>query len=254
MFSLSRELNLFMVAITVLTRIPVSRWVEYDSSAIVTSCRYFPVVGGLIGVVNAIVFTCAMLVFSVELSLILMMAGSVLLTGAFHEDGFADCCDGFGGGWDKEQVLAIMKDSSIGTYGMLGLCLMLAGKLYALSSFSAESIVVVLILAHALSRLISISFLYDHDYVQYDSKAKFKPLIRRLDIKALSFSIITVLPLMLWLTLLQICVVAVGLLLLRFFFGHFIRQRIGGYTGDCLGAVQQLAELLVYLLLLSLGF
>ena len=119
-----RERDLLLVALMFFTRIPMPRWVPFDEARLNGASRYFPLVGLLVGAVAALVYGVAVNLWSPALALVLATAATVLLTGAFHEDGFADVCDGFGGGWDREQVLSIMKDSRIGTYGTVGLGLL----------------------------------------------------------------------------------------------------------------------------------
>jgi adenosylcobinamide-GDP ribazoletransferase len=87
--------------------VPVPAWVGHSQDQLNHAARYFPLVGVLVGLIAAAVRRLlAALVLPVSVAVVLGMAASVLATGAFHEDGFADACDGFGGGWDKAQVLS----------------------------------------------------------------------------------------------------------------------------------------------------
>ena len=90
------------------TRIPCPEWVDHDPTYIQKSSKYFPLVGLFVGSVGALVFFLARFLFSTEISLLLSMSSTVFVTAGFHEDGFADVCDGFGGGWTKEKILMIM--------------------------------------------------------------------------------------------------------------------------------------------------
>ena len=247
---LQREINLFFIALTFLTRLPAPKSLVFASDSLNASARYYPLIGIVVGVITAVCYWVFSLVFTAQLSVLLSMVAGVLVTGAFHEDGFADCCDGFGGGWDKLQVLTIMKDSRVGVYGVVGIGLLLAVKFFALVAFPGDLIVFVLILAHCLSRLVSVSLLYDSDYVQLDTLSKVKPVAKELPAGALLFAIVSSAPLMLGLSLTQSIVLIVCLLLFRWQAARYLVKRIGGYTGDCLGAVQQLSEVLVYLVLL----
>ena len=96
-----RELELFFTAIMFFTRLPVPE-LEYSQEKLNASSRYFPLVGILVGALSATVFMFSSLIFSTNISMLLSMITSILITGAFHEDGFADTCDGFGGGYTKE--------------------------------------------------------------------------------------------------------------------------------------------------------
>jgi adenosylcobinamide-GDP ribazoletransferase len=250
---INRESTLFFVALTFLTRLPAPSWVNFDQESLKASARYFPIVGALVGAITGSTFLLFTPIFTHELSVILSIAVGVLVTGAFHEDGFADSCDGFGGGWDKQQVLRIMKDSRVGTYGVLGLGLILATKFFALLALTPESVAAILILSHSVSRLVSVSFLFNYQYVRDDAQSKVKPLAGELSLKALLFAVLSVSPLLLMLSLRQAVFLIIGLFLLRRLIGWFLVKRIGGYTGDCLGAVQQVAEVLIYLIIIAAG-
>jgi adenosylcobinamide-GDP ribazoletransferase len=177
------------------------------------------------------------------------MIATIVLTGAFHEDGWADSCDGFGGGWDRDQVLAIMKDSRLGTYGALGLGLMLALKFMALYALHDVALVMpALLLGHSWSRLLAVSYLFDFSYTR-EADSKVKSLARQLTPNGLRIAIVSMLPLVFLISFKQLLWVVAALLIFRWVFGRYITRRIGGYTGDCLGAAQQVAEVLVYLVL-----
>jgi len=177
---------------------------------------------------------------------------SLALTGAFHEDGLTDMADGIGGAFEPEQRLAIMKDSRIGTYGAVTLILSLALKfslLQALAQHGTSSLIVALILACSLSRTVAASLISALTYVSDESSSKSKPLA-----KAQSGQDIIILilfgaaPLFLFSVSISFVIVLV-LLMFRMFFIHWLTAKIGGFTGDCLGAAQQISELLIYLVL-----
>lgn len=245
------ELNLFFIALGFFTRIPSPRWIDFRPEFLNASSRYFPLVGVLVGLFAASIFLLSNIFFPQLIAVLLSTIASVLLTGAFHEDGFADLCDGFGGGWDKQQVLEIMKDSRLGTYGTVGLGLLMALKISSLSMMAPEMIAFALVLAHAWSRLLAVSFIVQYRYVRDSDDSKVKPLANELGLKAFACSVLSVLPLCLWLQAGQLLLLLVTLLIFRSGFSRYLLRRIGGYTGDCLGAVQQIAEVLIYLLLLA---
>src|SRR5690348_17261176 len=107
---MKRELQIFFTAVMYYTRIPVPPSTTHEPEFLSLATRYVPVIGWIVGGVYSAVIVVAMMVFPVWVSILLGLAASVLLTGAFHEDGFADVCDGFGGGWTREKILLIMKD------------------------------------------------------------------------------------------------------------------------------------------------
>lgn len=115
------QLRLFFIALQFFTRIPVPAWVGYSPLWLQQSSRYFTAVGWVVGSVSALVYFAAAQVWPQLIAVVLACIASIWLTGAFHEDGFADVCDGFGGGSNAQQVLEIMKDSRIGAYGTIGI-------------------------------------------------------------------------------------------------------------------------------------
>src|SRR5262249_57362946 len=110
----------FLGAVGFLTRVPVPA-----GACVAPDPVFFPLVGGLIGLVTGAVIWAASHLWPMPLAVLIGLAAEAVLTGAFHEDAVADCCDGFGGGWSREDVLRIMKDSRIGSFGVLGLALAL---------------------------------------------------------------------------------------------------------------------------------
>jgi adenosylcobinamide-GDP ribazoletransferase len=247
-----REWYLLRTALMFLTRLPVGRNLPFNEDLLNGSARYFPLVGALVGLIGALVYGIAVLLFPTAIAVLLSMAATILLTGAFHEDGFADVCDGFGGGWQREQVLAIMKDSRVGSYATVGLFLLLTIKFQALEALDNAALVgPALVVGHALSRLLAISYLIELPYVRDADSSKIKPMATRMSGNALRFAVASTLPLLLLISLWQILLIAIVLLVFRYFYGYYIQKRIGGYTGDCLGSAQQIAEVLIYLVLLA---
>ena len=172
---------------------------------------------------------------------------SLLLTGCFHEDGLADTCDGLGGGWTTEQKLRIMKDSRVGTYGAAALWVSLTLKFVLLSQLLEP--VLALIIAHPLSRIIPTLFIAVMPYVSDSDTSKAKPLAESgswVD-TAIAVGIGSVA-----LLLVPVGSGGVGMLLAVLFVVGvlsflFLKKQLGGFTGDALGAVQQVSELALYL-------
>lgn len=248
-----KQLQLFLTAIMFYTRIPIPVRLEYSDELLNRSTRYLPLVGMLVGGLGAAVFYALQLVFPVSLSVFLSMMFTILLTGAFHEDGFADFCDGMGGGYTREKILTIMKDSRIGTYGSIGLVGMLGSKFLALQSLPPLIIPLALLSGHAFSRLMPVLIIFSSQYAREDALSKTKPVGKRGKYSDLFLAtLFALLPLSLFPWQITAIVVPAGILL-TFFFKIYIEKKLGGYTGDCLGALQQMAELLFYFLLLSLS-
>jgi adenosylcobinamide-GDP ribazoletransferase len=233
------------------TRIPCPAWVDHSEDYLNASTRYFPLMGWIVGGVAGAVFWISNLAFPQELAVLFSILASIWITGAFHEDGFADVCDGFGGGWSKMKILEIMKDSRLGTYGVVGVMLMFAFKFFALSLMPVNLIPLILISGHSLSRWMSTSIIFLGTYAREDELSKVKPIGKKMNGGSfLLSSVFGVAPLFLlqnfWILL------AVPLLLLiRWRMYRFFKKWIGGYTGDCLGAVQQLTEVIYYLFILA---
>lgn len=250
---LRQEAEAFFGAVRFFTRLPVPAWVGHSQDALDRAARYFPLVGILVGVLGGLTFLLTAYVLPVSLAILFSMAATLLVTGAFHEDGLADAVDGFGGGWTKPQVLAIMKDSRIGSYGAIAVALMLLAKFNSLLELPDEWIFPALVAAHAASRFCSTALIYALDYVRDDDTARAKPLAVRMGVGSLAVAALfglAPLALLPW----QAALAGLGLAALATFLAarHFVR-RIGGYTGDCLGATQQGAELAIYIGILALA-
>ncbi|MGB0126349.1 MAG: adenosylcobinamide-GDP ribazoletransferase, partial [Rhodocyclaceae bacterium] len=180
MSAVRRELEYFFGALRFFTRIPAPAWVGHSQDRLDHAARYFPLIGALVGAIGGLVTLTAALVLPLSIAIVLGMAATILATGAFHEDGFSDTCDGFGGGWDKAQVMAIMKDSRVGSYGAVGVTMMLLAKFNALSALEIGLVLPALVAGHAISRLASTALIHALDYVRDDASGKAKPLANRM--------------------------------------------------------------------------
>ncbi|GAA4413814.1 adenosylcobinamide-GDP ribazoletransferase [Nibrella viscosa] len=249
-------LNLFYTAVMFYTRIPVPNGIDHSEDRLNRATVFFPLIGWIVGGIAVCVYGVGSVLFPPELAVLLSMAATVWTTGAFHEDGFADVCDGFGGGWSKPQILTIMKDSRVGTYGVVGLGLLLAVKFFAVKAiFTTEvfgwAVALKMLAAHSLSRLTAVTIIAGLPYAREDADSKVKPIAKGITGgQLLVAALIGLLPLLalvvytgLWLYL-TFLLPLVGL---RWWLIRFFRRWIDGYTGDCLGATQQLAEVVVYL-------
>lgn len=256
-----RQLELFFTALMFYTRVPCPRWIGHSEELLNKSTIYFPLIGWLVGGVAALTFGATHWLFPVDIALLLSMVASIWMTGAFHEDGFADTCDGFGGGWTQQRILDIMKDSRLGTYGATGLGLMLALKFLALKSLAGGPggafwvVAGPLVVAHALSRATALTFVYTHHYVRANEDSKAKPLAKQISLPellvGLVFGLLPLLAYALWLGSAWPLLVLLPLWLVKAYLARFFQRWIGGYTGDCLGATQQVAEVVIYLFFCS---
>ncbi|WP_341312943.1 adenosylcobinamide-GDP ribazoletransferase [Paraburkholderia sp. IMGN_8] len=242
------ELRYFFTALGYFTRVPVPRWVGYEPHYLNAAARYFPLVGVLIGGLSALVYLAALRVFPAGVAVLLSMAASLVVTGAFHEDGLADCVDAFGGAYTRDDVLRIMHDSRVGTFGAIALVIALALKWQTLAAMPPMRAASLMIAAHAASRVCAISYLATLDYVRAEGKAK--PVAQRLSAPALICAVVFGLPWLFWPDWPDwrfACATLAVLAVLRFAMGRYFVRRIGGYTGDCLGFAQQIFELSIYL-------
>jgi adenosylcobinamide-GDP ribazoletransferase len=261
---MKRQFSLFLVAVQFLTRLPVPPLPGFEPSWLSRSARYFPLVGALIGLIGAGVWWLSSLCFPPSLAVGLGLSASLLLTGALHEDGFADACDGFGGGASRESILAIMKDSRVGAYGAIGVAMMLGLKWVTLASLPRAALPILFIGAHVMSRWCATGLIWRLQYVRTDADAKSRPFAGGLSTADWLLSgalgvlaVLALLPLLAlpplraldpgagadlpWVRILVAAAAAAGAATLLA--GAYFKKRIGGYTGDCLGAAQQIAEL-----------
>jgi len=259
MFScLCREWRYFLLALGFFTRIPMPDFENFREEELNHAARYFPLVGVVAGIFGAAVFLLANRIFPDNIAVLLSMAATIYLTGAFHEDGLADSADGLGGGWDKERILTIMQDSRLGTYGALALFLMIFVKYQVLNALPVYSIAYVLIAAHALSRLCAVYVMATLGYVKSSGKAK--PLAVKVTVPDLAMAtLFGILPLLLmyWRFMQNLAGARellylslswfIAVSLIWYWWRNKIKYWLGGYTGDCLGAMQQLTEVAFYL-------
>jgi len=241
---------LLRTAIMFYTRIPVGN-IPHGLDRLNRATRYLPLIGWLVGSCVAGVLYGLHFIAPWPVSIILGLVTGIWMTGAFHEDGFADMCDGFGGGWTKEKILLIMKDSRVGTYGMLGLLLLMLLKFYCLYTLTPPLAAIAVITAHALSRFTAVTIIYTQPYVRENEDSKAKPVSKGIKgWELLIAACFGLLPLLLAVVLLHQYLWLLALpavWLARTYMTRLMRKWIGGYTGDCLGAIQQLSETVVYL-------
>lgn len=258
-----KELANIFTALTYFTRIPLYRFGRWEFTTLTAGLKYFPLVGAINGSLMGVVYYLSNLCFSPPVAVICGILTGVLFTGALHEDGLADFCDGFGGGKDPLQRLQIMKDSRVGVYGVLGLIFLFLFKFSALYSFGPKNLIIACFLGQVVSRFLTTTIVCTLKYVQ-DPKVS-----KALDLKNSSLtgrqlfesSLLTLLLVGPAFYLLCVNWPLPPLFLFGsfFIFSLFIIRRelikvfyknIGGYTGDCLGAAVMFFEIWIYLCLL----
>ena len=257
--NMKQEIRLFFTALMFYTRIPCPSNIDHNEDALNKASRYFSLIGWIVGGLSFLVFHLSSFLFDQSIAVILSLATGILITGAFHEDGFADVVDGFGGGWTKQQILDIMKDSRLGAYGAIAILLLLLLKYSALNSLLLSSEnwylnFLIFISYHSLARLTSINIVFTSQYSREDEKSKAKPIAKSVGInEIIGAYFFGMLPLAFlinynW----QFIFIAVPLFILYYRSKRYFEKWLHGYTGDCLGAVEQLAECICILFYLGI--
>jgi len=256
-------LRRYLLAVQYFTRIPVTgalaRWVGFDAALLRASAAHFPGVGWLVGIAACVVFAALLLAlpptgFTPLAAAVGCTVASVLLTGGFHEDGLADVADGLGGSLDRQRALEIMKDSRVGAFGAMALVLALLAKVSLLAVLAVQSPLAAwagLLAAHVLSRFWPLLLIRLLPHVGDEGASKSKPVADRIAPQALAVGLAwCVLPLVLagsamGPAFVVLACAASGLALLAMW--RLFARRLHGFTGDCLGATQQVCEIAFYL-------
>ena len=239
-----QEIDTFCAALRFMTRLPLPARLGHGSVGLDRASRYFPAVGLVVGAIAALVFALTSFFWPKTIAVLASMATTLYLTGAFHEDGWCDTVDGFGGGWTRARILEIMKDSRIGSYGAVALVVLLLAKFCALVEIDAAGIAPALLAGHAFSRLCATTVLHTLDYARAEGKAQPLSVAKpRGDLWVGAFTALAAIMLLKPLPALTATLLAV---LATLWLARLFKKQIGGYTGDCLGATQQLAETAFY--------
>lgn len=243
---IASEVGRLLAAIQYFTRLPVPAWVGHSQTLLDDAARYFPAVGLLVGASGAAVLAASSRLWTMPIAVVLSMITTITLTGAFHEDGLADAVDGLGGSLARARALEIMKDSRIGVFGAVAVVLALLLKFATLCALPLRTAAWALIAGHAVSRLGAVIIMATLPYVRETDDSRSKPLVRRLSIISLLVGCVTAALALIPLQLRGIAG-AMGVLCVCLLWRQYLRRRLGGYTGDCLGAAQQLAEATFYI-------
>ncbi|GAB4125774.1 MAG: adenosylcobinamide-GDP ribazoletransferase [Raineya sp.] len=246
------EIAVFLSALMFYTRLPVPSIHNFKDEYLHQATRYFPLIGWIVGALGALTYVLCSYFFPPEITISLCLIVGVLATGAFHEDGFADVCDGFGGGWTKEKILEIMKDSRVGVFAVVGLLLIFLLKFHLLTELSQKNIFVSSVFfAQVLSRWFALTFISSTPYSRADEQSKIKPIAKEIALK--DFAIATIIAFATFLLFPSWHILGVFLVLapLKIYLRYFFLKWIHGYTGDCLGAAQQISEVCIYLYLVA---
>ena len=238
-----RALKDLLVAFQFLTRLPLPQ-LDYDPASLSRSLKFFPLVGLVIGLLGAWFERLLAPHLSRALAAFLVLLLFVLVTGALHEDGLADTVDGFGGGRNRELILAIMHDSRIGSFGTSALVLSLIARLLLLSALPMNRFTAFVVSAQVLSRWTALPL----SYVLQPAAENGQGARIAQKISGVSMVAGTLLTLLIVFYVMHARFwIPIGLVLMvTVLSGLYYFRRLGGITGDCFGATNQLAEIAVY--------
>lgn len=264
--ALRHEAVLAVVALQYFTRLPVPTLRTFDPAWLNASVRYFPLAGLAVGLIGAAVLWLSAQVLPMPLAALLALAATAAATGAFHEDGLADTFDALGGHVARSRALEIMRDSRIGTYGALASIFGVLLRWQALAALPPGLAACALLCLHPLARAAAASLMASLPYVRLEEDAKAKPVAQSLPARRLAAT------LALGLAPLAATLAAVAMVgdavsgdapsdaaawaayawpllagaaatgVVRGLCARWFRSRLGGYTGDTLGACEQLCE------------
>ncbi len=257
----------YLLALQFFTRVPVTgsiaQWVGFSPAMLRASSAHFPGVGWLVGLWGAGVYGLLMLGLAPSpwaslVAAVLCTAATAQMTGGFHEDGLADVADGLGGSAESERALDIMKDSRLGAYGAMTLVLALLAKISLLALLGGLTphiglipVLLLIVASHVLSRFAPLWLIRFLPHVGDTARSKSKPLADQISGRALLVASLWAAPALLLLSLYVSWWTPLAALLagslVTFRMARWFQRRLAGFTGDCLGAVQQISEISVYL-------
>lgn len=246
--TLRLEVELFLLAVRYLTRLPVPRDLPVSDDLMVRAVKYHPAVGALVGLIGAGVLWLSAQVLPWNAAVILSLVATLLVTAGFHEAGLADAAEGLAVGRDASEALRIMDRTRLGTYGALALGLTLALKLALLASLTPWLAGWALVAGHAVGRMASVHVTETTVHARSEGMQKFVPKVTPDGYRvalALTFAVLVGLTTAAGAGAV-VCGFAGAVLLGQLFRAAFV-ARIGGYTGDCLGGSEQMGELGFYL-------
>ena len=234
----------FLVATQFLTRLPVPH-VRFDPDSLSRAAKFFPVVGLAMGLGASALQRIAAPYLSRPLVALLVLIFLVLATGGLHEDGLSDIADGFGGGWDREQVLAILRDSRIGSYGAVALILSALARFLLLSSLPVNRFTAFVVSAHVLCRWTTLPLSYFLPPAREDDGQGAR-IAQKISPASLLIGTLLSFAIVFYFMRTEFWIPVLVALVITALSGLYYSRRIGGITGDCFGATNQLTEIAVY--------
>jgi adenosylcobinamide-GDP ribazoletransferase len=240
--------NSFLVAVQFMTRLPVSRGIKYSPDALAKSAVFFPAIGLLIGAGGAALYWLFSPHASRDIVVLVILVYLVTIAGGLHEDALGDAADGFGGAREKDRILAIMRDSRIGSFGSVAITLSLLARFVLLTNLGPGKFVAFLIAGQVLGRWTALPLAFFLPSARDDVAGQGNLIAKKitpLPFAAGTLLALTIVGLALGAAAIPALLIAVLVVAIS---GFYYRRRIGGITGDCLGATNQLTEIAVYLI------
>lgn len=236
-----------LAAFIFFTRLPFWRIAEVPGEYFKNVVSCWPLVGWLTAGLSVLVLYAASMLLPDSIALLLAIATRLLVTGCLHEDGLADFFDGFGGGTDKERILAIMKDSHIGSYGVIGLLFYFALYYMLLNNLPFTIAGAVMLTGDPFCKGVAGMIINRLPYARNAQEAKNKTVYSRMNRKEYILCIATALIPLIWLPESIYLWALLFPIVTWYLLTSFMKKKIGGYTGDCCGATFLLCELSFYL-------
>ena len=234
----------FLVATQFLTRLPVPR-VRFDPDSLSRAAKFFPLVGLGMGLGASVLQRIAAPHLSHPLVALLVLTFLVLITSGLHEDGLADTADGFGGGWNREQVLTILRDSRIGSFGALALVLSVLARFLLLSNLPVNRFTAFVVSAHVLCRWTTLPLSYFLRSAR-ESDGQGARIAQKISPASLLICTLLSFAIVFYFMRTEFWIPVLVALVITALSGLYYSRRIGGVTGDCFGATNQLTEIAIY--------
>jgi len=252
---MTNEIRNLQAAFVLFTRLPFSSQ-ALEHQHFKQAGAYLPIIGLFIGCLSALVYSLFGLFLSQQTAIIISLFTGLICTGAIHEDGFADCCDGFLAVIDdsnkeeesREKILSIMKDSRLGSYAVLALIFLLLFKLSLFGDIIPEKHIFALICMHSLARFTPLLLMQGLNYVNTEKNTtKMTAGVDSSGQKNLWVFALVILFLALFIPLTMLLIQLLTILIVSLICRRYFNKRLAGYNGDCLGASEQLSECLILL-------
>lgn len=237
----------FILAIQFMTRIPININLDVKREDFSKTVKFFPVIGLIIGLFEALIYLTSLKFFSNNIAAFFTILSHVIITGGIHIDGLSDSVDGIFSAREKNKMLEIMKDSRVGTFGALAIVFLIVGKIIFVSDIVTDLKIIAIILAPVISRTMNIFLMYKRKYAR-DTEGMGDMFIGAISKTDYNIALFLGIIIPIIIGKLNGIVFFIFCFIFTILFRHYIEKKIGGLTGDILGASDELNELLIYIL------